>query len=57
MGLPYGSLRATGADGYYWTMAVYSDARAYNLYFYVLTTNPSNSDNHYPAFPMRCVAL
>ena len=53
-----GSLRNAGNNGYYWSSTANSNtSNAYNLNFNTTSVNPSNNNNRYNGFSVRCLAL
>ena len=51
-------LRNAGQNGYDWSSRSYSTTtNAYNLNFNASDVNPSNYNNRWNGFPLRCLAL
>ncbi len=49
------SLNNAGSNGYYWSSTANNASNAYNLNFNT-SVNPSNNNNRYNGFSVRCVA-
>lgn len=52
-----GSLVYVDSWGYYWSQVSLSSTRAYRLVFDSSEVYPSNNDNRFNAFSLRCVAI
>ena len=52
-----GGINNVGSNGYYWSSTPNGSDNAYNLNLNSSNANPSNNNNRYNGYSVRCLAL